>query len=86
MGQHWTNRIARPDVRFGSMLLKKSAARSSKATIESRRTGHWIDVASSVKTGKAQVEQLFSGLHSKADRGERGRHFRLVPEADHLIW
>jgi len=47
MGQHWTNRIARPDVRFGSMLLKKSAARSSKATIESRRTGHWIDVASS---------------------------------------
>src|SRR6266702_8253134 len=35
-----------------------------------------------VKPGKAQNEQMFSGLPPKADVGEQRGHFRLVPRTD----
>src|SRR5262249_36608927 len=35
-----------------------------------------------VKTGKAQNQQTFSGLPPKADIDRRGRHVRLVAEAE----
>src|SRR5258706_698929 len=36
----------------------------------------------SVKTGKAQCEQMFSALPLRADIAEYGRHVRFVPEAE----
>jgi hypothetical protein len=38
----------------------------------------------SVKTGKAQREQMFSALALKPDIAEYGRHFRLVPHRSAL--
>jgi hypothetical protein len=36
-------------------------------------------LSGSVKTGKSQIEQMFSGLPPTADIGERDWHFSVVP-------